>query len=136
MGRLTGEPRQLPKTIVVAEDDPSSRELVCEILEAQGYQVVATGNGPDALDQIRKLIPDLVLMDIQMPGAGGLSVIQQIREDRRIAKVPVVAVTAHAMAGDRERILSSGFDSYISKPVDAALLRQQVKELLAAGTPV
>lgn len=130
------EPTQSRKTIVVAEDDPSSRELVCEILEAQGYHVVETGNGPDALDQIRKLIPDLVLMDIQMPGAGGLSVIQQIRQDRRIAKVPVVAVTAHAMAGDRERILSSGFDSYISKPVDAALLRQQVKELLGAGTPV
>ncbi len=62
----------MPKTIVVAEDDPSSRELVCEILEAQGYHVVETGNGPDAFDQIQKLIPDLVLMDIQMPGAGEL----------------------------------------------------------------
>jgi CheY-like chemotaxis protein len=130
------EPPQSLKTIVVAEDDPSSRELVCEILEAQGYHVVETGNGPDALDKIQKLIPDLVLMDIQMPGAGGMTVIQQIRQDRRTAKVPVVAVTAHAMAGDRERILSSGFDGYISKPVDAVLLRQQVRDLLRAGTPV
>jgi CheY-like chemotaxis protein len=71
-----------------------------------------------------------------MPGAGGLNIIQQIRQDRRIAKVVVVAVTAHAMAGDKERILSSGFDSYISKPVDAVILRKQVKDLLQAGTPV
>ena len=135
MGRVTGEPTQSLKTIVVAEDDPSSRELVCEILQAQGYNVVETCNGPDALDKIQELIPDLVLMDIQMPGAGGLTVIQQIRQDRRVARVPVVAVTAHAMAGDRERILSSGFDSYISKPVDAVVLRQRVKDLLQAGTP-
>ena len=73
------------ETIVVAEDDPSSRELVCEILEAQGYRVVEASNGRDALDQIEKLSPDLLVMDIQMPLIGGLAAIERIRQDKRFA---------------------------------------------------
>jgi CheY-like chemotaxis protein len=121
------------ETIVVAEDDPSSRELVCEILEGQGYHVVEASNGRDALDQIEKSSPDLLVMDIQMPLIGGLVAIERIRQDQRFAKLRVLAVTAHAMAGDRERILSSGFDGYVSKPIDAVTFKKSVRDLLQAG---
>lgn len=120
-------------TIVVAEDDPSSRELVCEILDAQGYHVIEACNGSDALDQIEKLSPDLLVMDIQMPLIGGLAAIERIRQDSRFANLRVLAVTAHAMAGDRERILASGFDGYVSKPIDAITFKKSVRELLQAG---
>ena len=123
-------------TIVVAEDDPSSRELVCEILESQGYHVVETCNGRDALDQIEKIAPDLLVMDIQMPLIGGLVAIERIRKDARFAKLRVMAVTAHAMAGDRERILSAGFDGYVSKPIDASTFKKSVRDLLQARIPV
>jgi CheY-like chemotaxis protein len=118
------------RTIVVADDDPASRELVGELLEAEGYRVVVASNGQDALEKIAECLPDLLVMDIQMPLMGGLDAIKQIRKDKRFAKLRVIAVTAHAMAGDRERILSSGFDAYLSKPVDAATLKQRVRELL------
>ncbi|MBI2679520.1 MAG: response regulator [Candidatus Solibacter usitatus] len=124
------------ETIVVAEDDPSSRELVCEILEAQGYHVVAACNGREALDQIEKIAPDLLVMDIQMPLIGGLVAIERIRQDARFAKLRVLAVTAHAMAGDRERILSSGFDGYVSKPIDAVIFKKSVRDLLQARIPL
>jgi CheY-like chemotaxis protein len=120
-------------TIVVAEDDPSSRELVCEILEAQGYHVIEACNGRDALDQIEKTCPDLLVMDIQMPLIGGLAAIERIRQDQRFANLRVLAVTAHAMAGDRERILASGFDGYVSKPIDATTFKKSVRDLLRAG---
>jgi CheY-like chemotaxis protein len=121
------------ETIVVAEEDPSSRELVCEILKAQGYRVIEACNGRDALDQIEKRSPDLLVMDIQMPLIGGLAAIERIRQDTRFAKLRVLAVTAHAMAGDRESILSSGFDGYVSKPIDAMTFKKSVRDLLQAG---
>jgi len=130
MGQAQPMPMQSVKTIVVAEDDPSSRELVREILEAQGYNVIEAIDGLDAMEKIENARPDLVVMDIQMPGAGGLEVIGRIRQDKRFAGLRVIAVTAHAMAGDMERILSSGFDGYLSKPIDATLFRQRVLELL------
>jgi CheY-like chemotaxis protein len=124
------------KMIVVADDDPASRELVCELLKAEGYKVVEAANGYDALEKIGKVLPDLLVMDIQMPLISGLDAIERIRKDERFAKLLVIAVTARAMAGDREGILSSGFDGYISKPVDAATLKQRVRELLEAGAHV
>jgi two-component system, cell cycle response regulator DivK len=120
------------KTIVIADDDPASLELVFELLEAEGYNVVEASNGYDALEKIEEFLPDLLVMDIQMPLIGGLDAVKRIRQDERFAKLLVMAVTASAMEGDREEILSSGFDSYISKPVDAATFKQRVRELLEA----
>jgi CheY-like chemotaxis protein len=124
------------KTIVVADDDPASRELVCELLGAEGYKVIEALNGDDALEKVGKFLPDLLVMDIQMPLIGGLDAIGRIRQDERFAKLLVLAVTARAMAGDREEILSSGFDGYVSKPVDATTFKQRVRELLEAGAHV
>lgn len=124
------------KTIFIADDDPASLELVFELLEAEGYNVVEASNGYDVLEKIEEFLPDLLIMDIQMPLIGGFDAIKRIRQDDRFAKLPVLAVTADAMAGDREEILSRGFDGYISKPVGAALFKQRVRELLDAGARV
>ena len=126
MDRATGESTQSLKTIVVAEDDPSSRELVCEILEAQGYHVVETCNGPDALEKIQELIPDLVLMDIQMSVINGYEATRQIRQFND--KVIIIAQTAYGLAGDREKAIEAGCNDYVSKPLNLALLKRLVKK--------
>lgn len=110
--------------ILVAEDNPANRELIREILEAQGFQVLEAANGLEALEQIEEGFPDLVLMDIQMPLLDGLEAVSKLRENPRFAKLPVIALTAYAMSGDEEKALRAGFDGYLSKPMD-------VKQLLA-----
>jgi len=123
----------LPKTILIAEDDPASREFIAEILRGRGYQVVEACNGAAALKLFQRHHPDLVVIDIQMPELDGFAVLRQLRHLPLTA--PVIAVTAHAMAGDRERALAAGFDEYLTKPVEAARLRRRIAELLSRGHP-
>ena len=118
------------KTILVAEDDPASRELMREILEAGGYRVLEACNGGEALQKMEEMEPDLVLLDIQMPGLDGFAVLRQLRQNPSYATLPVVALTAYAMQGDREKVLAAGFDAYLTKPVDATALRAQIQQLL------
>ncbi len=120
--------------ILVAEDDPLSRELVTELLEDWGYEVVEACDGREALQQIKETSPDLVLLDIQMPILNGFAVVSQLRQDARFAALRVVAVTAYAMQGDREKGLSAGFDAYITKPIDPENLKTQIEQLLAQET--
>ena len=122
------------KRILVADDNPVSRELVREVLEAPGRSIVEAADGEEALEKIGKESPDLVLLDIQMPVLDGFGVIRRIRLDPRTAALPVLALTAFAMKGDRARALAAGFDAYITKPIDAAALRQQVEQLLGVNT--
>lgn len=116
--------------ILVAEDDLLSRELVTELLEDWGYEVVEACDGREALQQI----PHLVLLDIQMPILNGFAVVSQLRQDARFAALRVVAVTAYAMQGDREKGLSADFDAYITKPIDPENLKTQIEQLLAQET--
>ena len=88
------------RKILVAEDDLASRELIREILEARGYEVVEVGDGQEAVQKIAEKKPDLVLLDIQMPLLDGFGVLRQLRQDSRFASLPVVAVTSYAMGGD------------------------------------
>ncbi len=118
------------KTILVAEDDPASRELMREILEAGGYRVLEACNGGEALQKMGEMEPDLVLLDIQMPGLDGFAVLRQLRQNPRYATLRVVALTAYAMGGDREKVLAAGFDAYLTKPVDVTALRAQIQQLL------
>ena len=120
--------------ILVAEDDLLSRELVTELLEDWGYEVVEACDGREALQQIKETSPDLVLLDIQMPILNGFAVVSQLRQDARFAALRVVAVTAYAMQGDREKGLSAGFDAYITKPIDPENLKTQIEQLLAQET--
>ena len=117
--------------ILIAEDNPVNRELLRELLEMRGHTVVEACDGEEALRVIEQTRPDLVLLDIGMPLLDGFGVIRKIRENPRFASMPVVAVTAYAMQGDREKILSSKFDGYLSKPVDARSLVQELDRVLS-----
>ena len=119
------------KTIVIADDNPTSRELIAEILEVEGFRIVLAGDGGEALQKIRDVKPDLVLLDIQMPVMDGYAVIQEIRKIPELANLRVVALTAFAMFGDREKAMQAGFNGYITKPIQIAALRSEVVDLLA-----
>jgi CheY-like chemotaxis protein len=116
--------------ILVAEDNAVNRELLRELLEARGYTVLEACNGQEALQMIEQSLPGLLLLDIGMPVLDGFAVIRRIRENPRLALLPVVAVTAYAMQGDREKILNSGFDGYLSKPLNPSSLTAELDRLL------
>ncbi|MGA9385655.1 MAG: response regulator [Candidatus Sulfotelmatobacter sp.] len=116
--------------ILVAEDNAVNRELLRELLEARGYAVSEACNGQEALQMIEKTEPELLLLDIGMPVLDGFGVIRKIRENPGLASLPVVAVTAYAMRGDRETILASGFDGYLSKPLNPTSLTAELDRLL------
>lgn len=118
------------KRILIVEDKPNSRELLRAVLEQQGYAVTEAGDGEEALTMIRQEAPDLVLMDLQIPARNGFDVLQEIRKDARLTELAVVAITANAMPGDREKVLAAGFTGYIAKPVALAHLRSEVSRLL------
>jgi len=115
--------------VLVAEDNAVNRELLRELLEARGYTVAEACDGEEALRMIEQTQPDILLLDIGMPGLDGFAVVRALREDARSASLPVLAVTAYAMQGDREKILSSGFDGYLSKPVNARTLAEELDRL-------
>ena len=118
------------KRILIVEDKATSRELLRTVLEQQGYSVEEAEDGEQALQRILANPPDLVLMDLQMPARNGYEVVQELRKDPRLVSVPVVAVTASAMQGDREKVLAAGFTSYLTKPLSLVQLRQEVSRLL------
>ena len=116
--------------VLIAEDNPVNRELLRELLELVGCTVLEACDGQEALRVIEQSQPELLLLDIGMPVMDGFAVIRRIRENPRLAKLPVVAVTAYAMRGDQERILNSGFDGYLSKPINPPSLIQELDRLL------
>ncbi|HWO39604.1 MAG TPA: response regulator [Candidatus Acidoferrum sp.] len=116
--------------ILVAEDNAVNRELLRELLEARGYTVSEACDGQEALHMIEQTQPELLLLDIGMPVLDGFAVIRRIRENPSLAALPVVAVTAYAMRGDREKILKSGFDGYLSKPLNPSSLTEELDRLL------
>jgi CheY-like chemotaxis protein len=119
--------------IALVEDNADNRLLVQAILDDR-YEVVEYETGAAALAGWESLVPDVILLDISLPGMDGTEVARRVREDPRLAHIPVIALTAHAMAGDRERFLSQGFDDYLTKPiVDDTLLVAAIERGLAAG---
>jgi len=122
--RLAGKNSR--KRVLVADDNPAGRELVREILSDLVSNLEEAADGPGALQKIRQAPPDLVLLDIQMPGMDGFQVLHEIRRDPALKNLRVVALTAFAMQGDRERALDAGFDDYITKPVTSATLKAQL----------
>ena len=106
--------------ILVVEDNERNMRLFRDVLEAAGHRILAATTGERAVELAAEHAPDLVLMDIQLPGIGGVEALGRIRADERTRAVPVLALTAQAMEGDRERFLAAGFDGYLSKPVDIA----------------
>ena len=117
--------------VLIAEDNAVNRELLRELLEIGGYEVLEACDGQQALYMIEQTQPDILLLDIGMPVLDGFGVIRKIRENPCLATLPVLAVTAYAMQGDREKIMKSGFNGYLSKPVDARSLAEELKRLLS-----
>jgi CheY-like chemotaxis protein len=116
--------------ILVAEDNPANRELLRERLEARGYSVTEACNGQEALEMIAQSRPDLLLLDISMPVLDGFATVRKIRENPELSALPVLAVTAYAMQGDRDKVLNAGFDGYLSKPINARDLANELERLL------
>lgn len=119
------------RKILIADDNAISRELVLEALGDDGYQLLEADDGREALATARQTRPDLVLLDIQMPQMDGYAVLKSIREDPDLAGLRVVALTAFAMEGDREKALQAGFDDYVTKPIQIVGLRSLVRSLLS-----
>ena len=118
------------KRIAVVEDNPDNRLLVRALLEER-FEIVEYADGSGALAGLAASRPDLILLDISLPEMDGLEVLERIRADGSLAELPVIALTAHAMAADRERFLGAGFDEYVSKPiVDEAELLAKIERLL------
>lgn len=118
------------RTLLIAEDNRLSRELIRDVLESADYRVIEARNGQEALERMAETIPDLVLLDLEMPVKDGFAVLGEIRRHPRYSHIPVMAVTAKVMRPDRERIEAAGFDACITKPINNDELRQQVGELL------
>ena len=122
------------KRILVAEDRPASLELIRTVLENAGYEVIEAIDGQEALEKAAATPVDLILLDLQMPRIDGFGVLARLRKDHRFARTPIVALTASAMQGDRERALAAGFSGYVAKPVDLGVLRSEVKRLINETT--
>jgi len=117
--------------ILIAEDHPSSLELMRYLLEACGYQIFTATDGAQALEIVRNNPPpDLVICDLQMPNLDGYEVLQLMKADDVLRHIPVIAVTAFSMAGDREKILCAGFDDYHSKPIEPEIFVTQLEQHL------
>ena len=113
--------------ILVVEDNEKNMKLFRDVLQATGYRTLEATTGEEAVGLAAEHSPDLVLMDIQLPDIDGMEALGRLRADGRTASVPVLALTAQAMEGDRERFLAAGFDGYISKPVNVADFVSTVK---------
>ncbi len=119
-------------TILYVEDNPENRMLVRRILQAEGYRVLEASNATHAIDVVQNEEPDLVLMDINMPDIDGYTLTTQFKAMNRFSQVPIIALTANVMKGDRERTLEAGCDGYIQKPIDVDELPNQIKRFLVA----
>ena len=120
-------------TVLVVEDNGKNMKLFRDVLEAAGYHTLEATTGGQAVDLATERLPDLVLMDIQLPDIDGLEALRRLRASDRTTALPVLALTAQAMEGDRERFLAAGFDGYLSKPVDIADFVATVKRYCEGG---
>ena len=122
-----------PSRILVVEDNPKNLKLVRDVLTFCGYEVIEATTGEDGVRLAGEMAPDLILMDLQLPGIDGAEALRQIRVGGSNPQVPVVAVTAFAMNDDRDRAFDSGFNGYVEKPISVRGLPQQVEDFLKLG---
>jgi two-component system, cell cycle response regulator DivK len=119
--------------ILIIEDNPRNLKLARDILNHAGYETVEADNAEDGLALARARHPDLVLMDVQLPGMDGVQALSRLRSDPETCNIPVIALTAFAMKDDQERFLAAGFDRYVAKPLDIRESPRQVAAALAAA---
>jgi two-component system cell cycle response regulator DivK len=120
----------MPKRVLVVEDDTDNRRIVVKVLTVDGYDVVEAVDGEEALDMVGRKRPDLILMDLALPGLDGWEATRRLKADAATKSIPVVALTAFAMRGDEERARAAGCDDYLAKPARPAAIRAVVKRYL------
>ena len=118
----------LGERILIVEDNEKNMKLVRDVLQATGYRTLEATTGEEGVELALSQAPALVLMDVQLPGIDGVGALERLRQNERTASIPVLALTAQAMSGDRERFLEAGFDGYLAKPVDVGELIETVRE--------
>jgi len=119
--------------ILIVEDNALNIKLFCDLLAAHGHQPEAVTDSRTALDAAREFSPDLVITDIQLPHVSGLELIRLMRDDKKLADVPIMAVTAYSARGDEERIREAGAQAYVSKPISVVRFAETVEQLLKNG---
>jgi CheY-like chemotaxis protein len=117
--------------VLVVEDQAENLELMVYLLQAFGHQTLTAGNGAEGVAAVNRDHPDLVIMDLQMPVMDGYEAAKLLKADPAVAAIPLVAVTAYAMVGDRERIMACGFDGYMTKPIDPQTFVRELERYLA-----
>ncbi|MDP1545381.1 MAG: response regulator [Anaerolineales bacterium] len=123
-------------TILYVEDNPDNRNLIRRVLNAEGYSVVEAAQAAQAIEKLETEKIDLILMDINMPDMDGYTLTANIKKVEKYSKIPIVAVTANVMRGDREKSLEAGCDGYIQKPIDIDTLSQQIERFIIRSTNV
>ena len=128
--KMPGAVAATPKRVLVVEDNELNMKLFNDLLEANGYVVIQTRDGLSALELARKHMPDLIIMDIQLPEVSGIEVTKWLKEDDELKRIPVIAVTAFAMKGDEQKIREGGCEAYISKPISVIGFLQTIDSFL------
>ena len=122
------------RTILLIEDNDQNRYLATFLLEAHDYRVISTPSGREGIELAKSAAPVLILLDIQLPGMDGYAVARALRADPATAAIPIVAVTSHAMVGDRETALAAGCDGYVEKPIDPDTFVDEIRRFMPAGS--
>lgn len=118
--------------VLLIEDNARNRYLATFLLEARGHEVVAAESGPLGIELAAKVHPDVILLDIQLPGMDGYAVARLLKSHSQLSHIPIVAVTSYAMVGDREKVMASGAEGYIEKPIDPDTFVSQIESFLSA----
>jgi CheY-like chemotaxis protein len=124
-----------PTRILIVDDNPVNLKLAASVLDFEGYQILEAGDANQALALIPQTPPDLILLDIALPGMDGLTLTRQLKADPATRPIPIVALTAFAMKGDAEKARGAGCDGYITKPIDTRKFAGQVAEFLGGAKP-
>ena len=121
------------KKVLCIEDNSTNMLLVSRIVEAEGHHLIQAEDGPKAIDILEDTLPDIILLDINLPGINGLDLAKRFKADDKLKPVPLIATTAQVLVGDRERCLEAGCDDYLPKPLDIRRLREVLREHLSNG---
>jgi two-component system cell cycle response regulator DivK len=122
------------RKILVVEDNQDNREMVVKVLKFNGYEVIEAVDGEEGIEKAKTEAPALILLDIYLPKMDGYEVAKRLKGDTGLRDIPVIALTAHAMKGNREQALAAGCDGYISKPIDIRELPKQIEQFLRPNT--
>ena len=120
--------------VLVVEDNEMNRDMLSRRLERRGYEVIVSADGEDGVNKAQSELPDLILMDMDLPVLDGWAATRQLKASSDTQSIPVIALTAHAMAGDREKALDAGCDDYDTKPVEFSRLIEKIEKLLGKGS--